>query len=233
MPVFLKWLTETDGGLFTRIAVGATIFLTLAIADLRKNHRHATRWREYLFLLASVGVALIYGIINDLITCRISPEYFLYGKGLDAVVGNRFPLSLARLPWEAAKVGMKATWTVGLIVGVALLFANNPSAHRRRLTYRELFAALPIVVGGSLIAALVLGIIGSLGGLAILSEDFREMIRRDEFRPYRFMTVYGIHLGGYLGGITGTVLAVLRIRRQRKLVSVPPFNPPATAPEPV
>jgi hypothetical protein len=62
----------------------------------------------------------------------------------------------------------------------------------------------------------VLGVIGYLGGLAPLSEDFREMVRHNEFRPYRFMAVYGIHLGGYVGGALGTILAIISIRRRRR-----------------
>jgi hypothetical protein len=30
------------------------------------------------------------------------------------------------------------------------------------------------------------------------------------------MTVYGIHLGGYLGGAIATIFAVIRIRRKRR-----------------
>jgi hypothetical protein len=36
-------------------------------------------------------------------------------------------------------------------------------------------------------------------------------------RPHRFMTAYGIHVGGYVGGVLGTLLAVLRIRHLRRL----------------
>ena len=31
------------------------------------------------------------------------------------------------------------------------------------------------------------------------------MVRREEFRPFRFMAVYGMHLGGYAGGAIGVV----------------------------
>jgi MFS family permease len=225
MRPFWHWLTQTDAGLLARISVGCAIFLALAISDLLKNGRSASRWREYLFLLASVLVALIYGVLNDLITCHISPEYFLYGKGLDEILGNHRSSNTAQLPWEAAKVGMKATWTVGLIVGVALLWANNPSPRFPRLTTRKLFQVMPIVVGCSLLIAMILAVGGGTGGLAFLSEDFRDMIHRDEFRPYRFMTVYGIHLGGYLGGLLGTLLAVLRIRQCRRSLSPTPASP--------
>ncbi len=206
-----KWITSTDAGLFARIGAGALVFLVLAVADLRRNGRKATRWREYTFLLFSVSVALTYGLVNDEATVRISPEYFLYGKGLASLVDGH----PERLPWEAAKVGLKATWTVGLLVGVAMLLANNPDASRPQLPFQRLAKLMPGVIAGAAASALVLGATGYMGGLSYFSEDFREMVRRDEFRPYRFMTVYGIHLGGYIGGLTGTVIAVLSIRRGR------------------
>jgi hypothetical protein len=42
------------------------------------------------------------------------------------------------------------------------------------------------------------------------------MVRRDEFRPYRFMAVFGVHLGGYVGGLAGTIAAAGMIFHKRK-----------------
>ena len=47
-------------------------------------------------------------------------------------------------------------------------------------------------------------------------EDFIAMVRRDEMRPYRFMAVFGIHLGGYIGGMLGTIIAAWRVNQLRK-----------------
>lgn len=128
------------------------------------------------------------------------------------MVGN----DLYRLPWEAAKVGMKATWTVGLVIGAALLMANNPRRDRPRLPYRDLLRHIAKVLAMSILCAVALGAIGRLGGLVFFSEDFRQMVAHDEFRPHRFMGVYGIHLGGYVGGLAGTVWAVVSILGQRR-----------------
>src|SRR5437588_3921799 len=110
MPSTWTWLLRTSAGLATRIVAGAAIFLCLALLDLYRRGRAASRWREYSFLLATIAVAMIYGVINDLITSRISWEYFYYGKELAGVLGPLIPPEPAKLSWEAGKVGLKATW---------------------------------------------------------------------------------------------------------------------------
>ena len=57
------------------------------------------------------------------------------------------------------------------------------------------------------------------------------MIAVDQWRPKRFMSVYGEHLGGYVGGLLGTTIAVVRIVRERRRQRTAPGAFPATAPE--
>jgi hypothetical protein len=216
-----QWLVKTDAGLFARIGVGVLVFFALACTDLARNGKTAKRWREYLFLLFAVAVALVYGLANDEATVRISPEYFLYGKELSPLVEGH----PERLPLEAAKVGLKATWSVGLLVGAAILLANNPHGALPQLPYRRLVRLMPRMIACAAACAAALGAIGYMGGLALFSQDFQEMVRRNEFRPYRFMAVYGIHLGGYLGGLIGTAWTVFSIRRSRRVI--PPLGRPA------
>jgi hypothetical protein len=59
-----------------RLTIGIAIFFALALSDLYKNGKSATRWREYLFLLTCVMAAMLYGALNDQISSRISWEYF-------------------------------------------------------------------------------------------------------------------------------------------------------------
>lgn len=215
-PVLWRWIAHTDAGLAVRIGIGASVFAILGIADWRRKGRHATRWREYSFLLLAVGMALLYGVFNDLITCRLSWEYFYYGKELSPILGDLVPPDYEKLSWEATKVGLKATWTVGLLIGVFLLLANNPRKDRQPLSYVGLLKRLPMIVGSAAIGALLLGWVGHAGGLTNVSEDFRQMVLHDEFRPFQFMMVYGIHLGGYIGGALGTVAAIVSILRERR-----------------
>jgi hypothetical protein len=216
VPVSSAWTWfKSDASLPLRIAVGVVFFLTWALLDLRRHDRRATRWREYLFLLSAVALAMAYGVLNDQLTSRLSWEYFYYGKGLDAVLGPRTPPDAARLSSEAAKVGMKATWTVGLIIGVALLIANNPSPHRPRLSYLRLLARLPPILFTTIAFAVALGAAGSSGWFPWLLDDVQEILHHDQSRVTRFLLVYGVHLGGYAGGLIGTIVAVVSVLKQR------------------
>ncbi len=203
----LHWLLHTDAGLLARVAAGAVIFAILAAADLRRHGRKATRWREYGVLLAAVAMALAYGAINDQITVTISREYFLYGKELAAVVGDP-PVSEWALRWAAAKVGFKATWSVGLIFGVILLLANNPWRGLPRLPNRRLLALMLVIPATAAAFAVVGGLLGYLGVMTSWHGDFRDMAAANLWRPGRFMATWGVHLGGYVGGLVGTVVAV-------------------------
>ena len=219
MTAFFSWLIHSDGGLFVRIGLGVAIFAWLAVIELRRNGRDARRWREYLLLVACVGVALLYGIINDQLTVTISREYFLYGKGVAEALGTDTPTESA-MRWEAVKVGMKATWSAGLIIGVVLLFANNPRKDLPALPFARVYRLLPIMIIVPAMCAGILGIIGYLGGLAWLNDYCALLIRDNLWRPYRFMAVYGMHLGGYIGGALAAITTAILIRRQRKRQSL-------------
>src|SRR5579859_1599925 len=145
MPGWDWWL-RTDAGLLTRVAIGCSIFAMLAIIDFARHGRRATRWREYLFLVLAVAMAMIYGTANDAVASQISWEYFYYGKGLSDQLGPQVPPDPVALRSAAIGVGLRATWSAGLIVGVALLIANNPRRGRSRLNYRTLVIVLLLVL---------------------------------------------------------------------------------------
>ena len=96
----LQWFIHSNTSLWLRIGLGVLIFTCMALVDWHRNGPRATRWREYLFLLASVLIALLYGVINDQLTSRLSWEYFYYGKDLAAILGPRTPPDPARLSWR-------------------------------------------------------------------------------------------------------------------------------------
>jgi hypothetical protein len=210
------WLIKSDAGTATRISVGVAILLTLALLDIRKHGvAKATRWREYAFLILCVGFAMLYGVINDLITSTISWEYFYYGKELEQTLGPTTPPDWTALHLAAMLVGMKATWTAGLLIGAVLLIANNPRRNRPQAPYRTLIGMLGVIAVITIAFAIVLGILGSRGALNWISSDFSDMFRANLMRPSRFVGVFGIHLGGYVGGLLGLVVSLLLLLRIR------------------
>jgi hypothetical protein len=200
-----------------RIVVGIAILAILAIVNIRRRGREATRWREYCFLFLCVGAAMVYGAVNDQITSRISWEYFYYGKELAPRLGPQTPPDGAALSWQAARIGAEATWSAGLIIGTAMLIANNPSLRRGRLSYLRLAARLPNFVGITVVFAGLFGAAGWNFWLNWMAEDFRELAQTDLWRPHRFMMVYGIHLGGYVGGAVATIYNARKVFRMRPI----------------
>jgi len=214
----MEWLIHSDAGLMVRLLIGCAIFGILASVDIYRNGPAARRWREYAFLLLCVAVALGYGILNDQLTVGLSWEYFYYGKDLMSVLGQQTPPDDWLLRLGAAKVGMKATWSAGLIIGVVLLFANNPGKGLPPLPFRKLLGFLPLMLLITVAGAVVLGIIGYFGGLRFVTSEFDVLIAENLWRPYRFMAVFGIHLGGYVGGLVGTIAVAIMVRRKRNVL---------------
>jgi hypothetical protein len=172
-----------------------------------------------LFLVLCVGIAVVYGAVNDQITSRISWEYFYYGKDLSPTLGPQTPPDPTALSLAALRIGAEATWWTGLIIGAALLIANNPAPGYIRLTYRQLVKQLSMILLITVIAAIIGGICGDFYLLNWISPDFRGLADTNLLRPHRFMTVYGIHLGGYIGGGIGALVAFARIRHLRQRIT--------------
>lgn len=212
-----------------RIVTGVTTLATLAVIDLYRNGRNATRWREYRFLAFCVAIALLYGALNDQISVTISWEYFYYGKNLSAVLGPDLPPG-PRLRWEAAKVGMAATWSVGVLCGASLLIANNrfqrgPLKGAPPLSHARLALGLPAVLAVTIVCAGLGATAGYLGWLDGLDAELAELRRTNLWRPARFIAAWGEHLGAYVGGGLGLCLALARVVSARRSLRNAPPNP--------
>jgi hypothetical protein len=199
-----------------RFLFGVAVLVALAIYDLHEKGGEATRWREYVFLLLCVAIAIVYGIVNDQITSRISWEYFYYGKELAPILGPQTPPDPTALSLQALRIGTTATWWAGLIIGAAMLIANNRSRIGAQLPYRRLIARLPVVIIITVISAVFFGFAGYRYYLNGISPDFENLTNANYWRPHRYMAVYGAHLGGYIGGAMSIIYSVSSIVHERR-----------------
>lgn len=88
--------------------------LFVAALDLYRKGREATKFREYGFVLLAGAIGAAAGLVNDLITSSISPDYFILGKGLEDGPGFRMQVAI-----------------FGLIVGLAAMLFRTFKERRR------------------------------------------------------------------------------------------------------
>jgi hypothetical protein len=191
---------------YWRLGVLAMLMSIVAGIDWRRNGAAATKWREYAFLLAAGLLGGLIGIANDLITSTISPDYFVIGKGIPA--DGYFRLHVVSL-------GFQAGLMMGMLVGGIYLIANNPKPNRRSLPLVQLFRfALPPILTAIALAPLGALLIGRWDPLNFRSPSQLGNLLNPT-QATRFLTVWGMHLGIYAGGLLGTFYGVFAIRRCR------------------
>ena len=166
------------------------------------------RAREYAFLLYAVVLAAAYAIVHDQITVTISPEYFVYGKGV----------TTASLRWGAAWVAARASIAMGLLAGTALLVANAPCGPRTRgrLAYPHLtrLALIPLAT-----AAAGAAIAGAVNAHARMGEATALSMGVPVEKVTRFVTIWGVHFGSYAGALLGTALSAALVWARRRSVA--------------
>ena len=155
----------------------------------------------------------IYAAALDQITLSISWEYFYFGKGIGEglAVGQSLALR-GRVVW----MGLQAGLGPGLLIGAALLIANNPRGSRPQLSGARLalWLAAPLTASAALAAIGV--VVGGTGHLTWCLTHFQEMVTNDTMRPFHFMATWAARLGAYLGGLLGAIAAVWGVLRQRQ-----------------
>ena len=121
------------------------------------------------------------------------------------------------------RMGSEATWTAGLICGVAILIANNPRKTTPQLPYRTLYRLLPLPAATAALFACLAGLAGYLG---LFNPFFQFLFNPDlNWRPRRFMSVWGAHLGGYIGAILGLLTLVVYVLIARRKLRLPTNHP--------
>jgi hypothetical protein len=196
-------------GFFWRLGAFGALLGIVAWIDWRRHAAQATKWREYSFLLVAGLLGGLLGVAIDQITATISPDYFVLGKGIPA--GGHFRLHLVAF-------GLQAGLPVGMVVGGIYLIASNPRPDRRSLATAQLLrlALFPILGAIVLVPAVTL-IVLRWDPLNFVTE-LSDLLTPAQIR--NFLTVWGIHLGIYAGGLLGAACGVLRIRRLRMATNV-------------
>jgi hypothetical protein len=182
-------------GFFWRLGALVVLFALIAWIDWRRKAAQATKWREYSFLLVAGLLGGLIGVAIDQVTATISPDYFVLGKGIPT--GDGFRLGVAGLGFQAGLV-------MGMVVGGIYLIANNPRPDRRSLRSMQLLRfALPPVLASMLLVPLAAFTVHCWDPLNLARElsDLLSPTQTDHF-----LTVWGMHLGIYAGGILGTSL---------------------------
>jgi hypothetical protein len=207
-----------------RLAALVALMSVVAWIDWRRHGERATRWREYSFLLVAGMLGGSFGVGIDQLTSTISPEYFIFGKGIPHDDAFRV---------HVASLGFQAGFVMGMLVGGIYLLANNPRPGRTSLSYGRLFrfGVAPIIAAA---------VAAPISALAIdnwdplnLARELRDVLSPAEIDQFRL--VWGIHVGLYVGGVIGTAVGVVKIRRSRTHISESADaprseEPPADAP---
>jgi hypothetical protein len=199
----IPWPFSAVDPYVTRLACLLLFFAAGALVDLAIRGRRATRWREYASILLIGCAGALAGIACDAATSAISPDYFVYGKGL--VRG-------ATLTREAMLVGARAGFSVGCIVAGALWIANGPRDGVPALPAARIHRLSLVVLAHAAIVALLSGGIATIAQLPVPYVRWAGVLRL----PQRFATVWWTHLGAYSGALLGVIVGVVLLRRERR-----------------
>jgi len=189
------------------------------LVDFWFHRAAATRWKEYSFLLAAALIGALFGLANDTLTSSLSPEYFIYGKGI--AQGPQFRTNVLAL-------GFQAGFGAALVAAACFLFANNPKAGLPQLAYRQLTLFIFQPMAAAAFLAIVLGVSSAWFIHPSPNSSVAEI--SGPAAAVWFLRVWCIHLGLYLGLLLGTTFACIAIRRARRLAAVKALPTPISAP---
>lgn len=155
----------------------------------------------FCFALFAIALAALYGALNDQMTYSISPEYYAKFKFKSFKIEPKIIELSPRL--AAAIVGAKATWWMGLILGLILgLFALMQRDWKRALNtlFKACLIVFLFIFSFSLSAPL-------LGGNSWVADDVVD--------AKSFILVGKIHTLAYLGAAAGGVAALIYLMMAR------------------
>ncbi|MBL4849860.1 MAG: hypothetical protein JKY65_30400 [Planctomycetes bacterium] len=205
--------------LIWRLPVLALFLVGMLVYDRWRHGAEGKRAAEYGLLLACGLVGAGVGFTQDQISIRVSPDYFVYGKGIER--GPNFERDVSFL-------GTYAGLVAGMVLGGCLLLTNQPRKTRAQHTSRALFR---LAVPRTLVPALLFV---PLGLLIAPHTPLRDQIGRNLLSPEeteRFLLVWGMHIGLYAGAALGLAWALIASWRRRAVIEAAEVEPTSSDPD--
>ena len=152
-----------------------------------------------IILLITPIICGIYGVLHDQFTYTISPEYFTKFKFIQFQTAEAIPNRLA-----VSIVGFKATWWVGIPLGIVLALIGLIHADWREMLnvyLKSLVRIIPVVF--------LVGLIGLFWGWGFHKEsDLHWFFPENLVDTKNFMMVGSMHNFSYIGGAIGLFVGV-------------------------
>ena len=160
-----------------------------------------------IILLCTASV-IAYGICHDQVTARVCVEYFTVGHA---------PIFQTESPtWLAIEFGTRATWWVGLILGVLAALVSRAGSWPK-LDAAHLVRPIACLLIVMAVASLLAGITGyqlAKASCLVLPEPFGPRI--PEGRHHLFFADSLAHLAAYGVGLFGGLIVCVRVFVQRR-----------------
>jgi hypothetical protein len=186
-----------------RVALLLALMIVISAVDLFRNRGQAMKFREYGFVLIAGLLGALIGTTTDLITSRISPDYFIWGKGLAAG---------AKLRQEAAFLGMRVGFSAGVIGGAIALFSCRGARTQPPVSSRALLRALWIPLAGAMLGGLWVPVLFSRLDPLRFAAQLDKVLGPVQIN--RFREVWWIHIGLYAGLIVGLATMIRKLRKK-------------------
>lgn len=180
-----------------RVAALIGVAALFVLLDRRKPAAQRTRAGEYTFLFVMGLAGALFGAVNDWITSTLSPEYFIFGKGLDA--GSNLTIDVLQL-------GGQAGFTAGVVGAAVVLYFTGGAISASRL-----YRLAPVPFLAATLTGAILGIVNWLTG------GIHGFANLDGFltpeQTERFHIVWSVHLGIYIGAALALIGVIGYVRR--------------------
>lgn len=156
-----------------------------------------------LIILLCISASIVFGILHNQISARVSLEYFTIGHY--RLISSESP-TLMGIAW-----GIHSTWWVGLIFGVLLALAGRAGKWEKR-TARSLVKPVLLLSAVCGAAALIAGFIAyrlmSTDSISFISEM---SLAIEPARQPGFLAALWMHTASYTVGTMGGLIIAVRV----------------------